>query len=348
MPEPQAVLAPLTRAAFVLVVTVDPGEDNAARVRSFAADLPGLVRSVGFRDLDAGLSCVAGFGSDVWPRLFRTPPPAQLHPFRALAGDRHRAPATPGDLVLHIRAGRPDLCFELATQALTALGGAVTPVDEMQGFRFFDFRDLLGFVDGTENPTGQAAAEAALIGPEDPLFAGGSYLMVQRYQHDLAAWNALSVEEQQLAIGRDKLSNVELPDEDVPPSRTACSPASPTTAAGSWRSSGTTCPSAARRPVSSARTSSATRRPRRCWSGCCTTWSSGTHPARTTGSWTSRPRSPGACSSCRRRRCSTSSPTAPADRAPGKRRSVTGARKPCQVGTFDPGRRPDPGPSVGS
>ena len=218
MPEPQAVLAPLTRAAFVLVVTVDPGEDNAARVRSFAADLPGLVRSVGFRDLDAGLSCVAGFGSDVWPRLFSAPPPAQLHPFRALAGDRHRAPATPGDLVLHIRAGRPDLCFELATQALTALGGAVTPVDEMQGFRFFDFRDLLGFVDGTENPTGQAAAEAALIGPEDPVFAGGSYLMVQRYQHDLAAWNALSVEEQQLAIGRDKLSNVELPDEDVPPS----------------------------------------------------------------------------------------------------------------------------------
>ena len=218
MPEPQAVLAPLTRAAFVLVVTVDPGEDNAARVRSFAADLPGLVRSVGFRDVDAGLSCVVGFGSDVWPRLFSTPPPAQLHPFRALAGDRHRAPATPGDLVLHIRAGRSDLCFELATHALTALGGAVTPVDEMQGFRFFDFRDLLGFVDGTENPTGQAAAEAALIGPEDPVFAGGSYLMVQRYQHDLAAWNALSVEEQQLAIGRDKLSNVELPDEDVPPS----------------------------------------------------------------------------------------------------------------------------------
>ena len=121
-------------------------------------------------------------------------------------------------MVLHIRAGRPDLCFELASQALTALGGAVTPVDEVQGFRFFDFRDLLGFVDGTENPTGRAAAEAALIGPEDPVFAGGSYLMVQRYQHDLPAWNALSVEEQQRAIGRDKLSNVELPDEDTPPS----------------------------------------------------------------------------------------------------------------------------------
>jgi putative iron-dependent peroxidase len=161
---------------------------------------------------------VAGFGSDVWPRLFSTPPPAELHPFRALAGDRHRAPATAGDMVLHIRAGRPDLCFELSSQALTALGGAVTPVDEVQGFRFFDFRDLLGFVDGTENLTGQADAEAALIGPDDPVFAAGSYLMVQRYQHDLAAWNALSVEEQQHAIGRDKLSNVEMPDEVTPPS----------------------------------------------------------------------------------------------------------------------------------
>jgi putative iron-dependent peroxidase len=198
MPEPQAVLAPLTRAALVLVVTVDPGEDNAARVRSFAADLPGLVRSVGFRDLEAGLSCVLGFGAAVWPRLFDSAPPAELHPFRELAGDRHRAPATPGDMVLHIRSGRPDLCFELASQVLTALGGAVTPVDEVQGFRFFDFRDLLGFVDGTEHPTGRAA--------------------VQRYQHDLVAWNALSVEEQQRAIGRDKLSNVELPDEDTPAS----------------------------------------------------------------------------------------------------------------------------------
>jgi putative iron-dependent peroxidase len=218
MPEPQAVLAPLTRAALVLVVTVDPGEDNAARVRSFAADLPGLVRSVGFRDLEAGLSCVLGFGAAVWPRLFDSAPPAELHPFRELAGDRHRAPATPGDMVLHIRSGRPDLCFELASQVLTALGGAVTPVDEVQGFRFFDFRDLLGFVDGTENPTGRAAVDAALIGPEDAAFAGGSYLMVQRYQHDLVAWNALSVEEQQRAIGRDKLSNVELPDEDTPAS----------------------------------------------------------------------------------------------------------------------------------
>ena len=67
----------------------------------------------------------------------------------------------------------------------------------MHGFRYFDDRDLLGFVDGTENPAGQAAVEATIIGDEDPEFAGGSYVIVQKYLHDLAAWNALPTEEQE-------------------------------------------------------------------------------------------------------------------------------------------------------
>ena len=212
MIEPQDVLAPLSRAALVLVVTVHDGEEQATRVREVGNDLAGLVRAVGFRDLEAALSCVVGFGAEVWPRLFpATAPPPLLHPFAPISGARHDAPATPGDVVFHIRAARPDLCFELATQILARLRGAVTPVDEAQGFRFFDFRDLLGFVDGTENPTGPAAAEAALIGGDDP-FAGGSYLVVQKYLHDLDAWNAVSVEEQGRIVGRDKLSNVELDD----------------------------------------------------------------------------------------------------------------------------------------
>ena len=89
-------------------------------------------------------------------------------------------------------------------------------VDEVHGFRFFDERDLLGFVDGTENPEGAAALAAITIGDEDHAFAGGSYVVVQKYVHDLDAWDALSVEEQERAIGRTKLSNVELPDEGKP------------------------------------------------------------------------------------------------------------------------------------
>jgi porphyrinogen peroxidase len=165
---------------------------------------------VGFRDLEAQLSCVMGVGAEAWPRLFPLAAPPGLHPFVALHGSRHSAPSTPGDLIFHIRAARNDLCFELATQILAKLGSAVTPVDEMQGFRFFDYRDLLGFVDGTENPAGDAAVAAALIGPDDPDLCGSSYLIVQRYLHDLDAWNAISTEEQEQVIGREKLSNVEL------------------------------------------------------------------------------------------------------------------------------------------
>src|SRR6516162_1863447 len=182
-----------------------------------SADLTGLVRAVEFRDLEAGLSCVMGIGSDAWDRLFGDPRPAELHPFREIrAGPRH-AVSTAGDLLFHIRAKRMDLCFEMAMQIMARLGDAVSAVDEVHGFRYFDDRDLLGFVDGTENPRGEAAVEAALIGEEDAAFAGGSYVIVQKYLHDLDAWNALSTEAQEHIIGRTKLSDIEL-DDAVKPS----------------------------------------------------------------------------------------------------------------------------------
>ena len=214
----QPVAAPLARAAIFLVVTVNPGSNNATGVRSLCGDLAALLRAVGFRDLEAGLSCVMGFGSEVWDRLFGAPRPAELHPFREIqAGGRH-AVATPGDLLFHIRAKRMDLCFELATQIMIKLGTAVSPADEVHGFRYFDDRDLLGFVDGTENPTGQEAVDAVVIGDEDPPFAGGSYVIVQKYLHDLAGWNALTTEAQERIIGRAKLSDIELDDAVKPTS----------------------------------------------------------------------------------------------------------------------------------
>ena len=213
-PEPQPVLSPLTGAAIFLVVTVSPGGEPA--VRDLLADLAGLQRSVGFRLPEGTLTCVAGVGSQVWDRLFAGPRPAGLHPFTELSGPRHRAVATPGDLLFHIRARHLDLCFELATLIMGRLRDQVTVQDEVHGFRYFDERDLLGFVDGTENPSGRAAAGAVLSGDEDPAFAAGSYVIVQKYLHDMAAWNALPAGEQEKVIGRTKLSNVELPDEVKP------------------------------------------------------------------------------------------------------------------------------------
>jgi putative iron-dependent peroxidase len=155
---PQSVLGPLTEAALFLVLAVRPGGE--AVVRELLADVSGLTRSVGFRAIESGLSCVVGIGSAAWDRLF----------------------------------------------------GAADVVDETHGFRYFDQRDLLGFVDGTENPTGTEATEAVTVGAEDPDFAGGSYVIVQKYLHDVAAWQRLPVEEQERVIGRTKLEDVELPD----------------------------------------------------------------------------------------------------------------------------------------
>jgi porphyrinogen peroxidase len=213
-PEPQPVLGPLTTAAIFLVLTIDPGGEAA--VRDLLADWAGLQRAVGFRAPEGQLAGVAGIGSHAWDRLFSGPRPAELHPFRPLAGAVHRAPATPGDLLFHLRHERMDVCFEFAAQAVSRLAGAATVVDEVHGFRYFDERDLLGFVDGTENPVGRAAEAAALAGDADPGFAGGSYVIVQKYLHDMAAWNALTTEDQEKAIGRYKLSDIEMPD-DVKP-----------------------------------------------------------------------------------------------------------------------------------
>ena len=214
----QSVVAPLTRAAIFLVATINPGPENRTTIRSFCGDLAALLRAVDFRDIEGGLSCVMGFGSEAWDRLFGTPRPAKLHPFREIrAGARH-AVSTPGDLLFHIRAKRMDLCFELATQIMARIGDAVSPVDEVHGFRYFDDRDLIGFVDGTENPRGEAAIDAVLIGEEDAAFAGGSYVIVQKYLHDLDGWNALSTEAQERIIGRTKLSDIELDDSVKPTS----------------------------------------------------------------------------------------------------------------------------------
>src|SRR5271166_3521599 len=190
---PQGVVGPLTRAAIFLVVCIRAEQDNYATLRSFCADLSGLVRAVEFRDVEAGLTCVVGFGSDAWDKLFGSPRPAELHPFREIRSGGRHAVSTPGDILFHIRAKRLDLCFELAAQIMDGLGKAVSVADEVQGFRYFDDRDVIGFVDGTENPRGDAAREAAIVGDEDPAFAGGSYVIVQKYLHDMKGWNALPV-----------------------------------------------------------------------------------------------------------------------------------------------------------
>jgi porphyrinogen peroxidase len=212
---PQHVLEPPSQSGVFLVVTVKPGAED--HVRDFFGEIGGVIRAVGFRVKAAGLSCVTGIGSDLWDRLFPQKRPAKLHPFKELKGGKHVAPSTPGDLLFHIRADRTDMSFELTRQLMSKLEGYVDVVDEVHAFRYFDQRDILGFVDGTANPEDQLAVDTVFVGDEDPDFTGSSYVIVQKYIHDLPKWNSITVEEQQAAFGRHKLSDMEFPDKDKAP-----------------------------------------------------------------------------------------------------------------------------------
>ena len=215
--EPQAVNAPAPVAAHFIVLKIKPGTEAEDKVRAFFGNAAGLVRTVGRRQPEEQLSMVVGIGADAWDRLKLGAKPQGLHPFKELRGAKHHAPSTPGDILLHLRALSVKMCFELTMLIMQALDDAVEPVDEVHGFRYFDARAMIGFVDGVENPEGAEALDATLIGDEEPAFAGGSYVIVQKYLHDMKAWNQLTVEEQERVIGRTKLDNVELAD-DVNPS----------------------------------------------------------------------------------------------------------------------------------
>ncbi len=212
----QSIDAPLSRAAVFLVITVTSEPSVLAKVCSTLDGLDDLVKTVGFRDLSARLSCIVGLGSDLWNRLHLDKRPQELRPFAPIKGAAHAAPSTPGDLLFHIRSERPDLCFEFERILLDSLGTGVTVVDEVSGFRYFDARDLLGFVDGTANPTGLDLPGSALVGDEDADFAGGSYVVVQKYLHDLSAWGKIPTPLQEEIIGRTKIDNIEIDDDDAP------------------------------------------------------------------------------------------------------------------------------------
>lgn len=214
--EPQSINAPLTLAAAFLVLTVRDDAGAIARARQVLGSTDDLVKNITIRDLAGTFTCNVGIGHRAWDALTGQPPPRELAPFKEVRGAVHTAVSTPGDLLYHVRAGSMDLVIEFEKILLEAFGDAVVAVDDVAGFRYFDGRDLLEFVDGTANPDGLARPLATLVGDEDPGHAGGSYVVVQKYLHDLPAWRAQKVEAQEQIIGRTKFDNRELPDAEGP------------------------------------------------------------------------------------------------------------------------------------
>jgi putative iron-dependent peroxidase len=201
--------------------TPDPQRAKPA-VLKVCGLLAAWVRSLMNRFPDSQTGAVMGFGAEAWPALFPDRPvPPELKVFEEIRGDKHVAPSTPGDLFFHLRSSRMDVCQELAGNIIRVLGEVVAPVDETQGFRYFDGRAIIGFVDGTENPEAEEASGFSRI-PADALgealadFKDGSYALVQKYFHDMVAWESLPVEEQEKAIGRRKFDDRELEDDLKP------------------------------------------------------------------------------------------------------------------------------------
>ena len=210
--EPQSIDAPMSAAAAFLVLIVKDDEASLSTARSVVASTDDLVKDVRIRANGGVFTCNVGISHRVWGPLTGKPAPMELAPFREVRGATHTAVATAGDLLYHIRAESTDVIIEFEKLLLEALGDAVTAIDDVAGFRYFNGRDLLEFVDGTANPDGLDLPAATIVGEEDPAYAGGSYVVIQKYLHDLSAWRAQKVETQEAIIGRTKFDNVELPD----------------------------------------------------------------------------------------------------------------------------------------
>lgn len=184
-------------------------------VQELAERVPAIVRSMHIRQPKGGLAVAWGFSASAWDYLFpNVTKPKELRQFKPIEGPKYSAPATPGDIFFHVRANDNAIVYEVMDQIMTFIRDVTTVEDETHGFRYFEGRAIIGFIDGTENPELAEVADYALIGDEDPDYINGSYAFAQKYVHNMAAWKDLKTEDQEAAIGRKKYSDLELDDDE--------------------------------------------------------------------------------------------------------------------------------------
>lgn len=203
------VVAEASPAALFITLNQTRTEAAAARVKAALAKIPELQCAANAEHPEAEIHLVVAIGSHYWSQLQLSETPAQLSPFPSLENGEFIAPNTPADLLLHIRSTQKDVNFKLAQTLMQTFGDAVTLVEEVEGFRYLDSRDLTGFVDGTENPEGEQREVVAVVGDEDAAFVGGSYIHLQRYVHNMPFWDQQTLKTQEDTIGRTKVDNIE-------------------------------------------------------------------------------------------------------------------------------------------
>jgi putative iron-dependent peroxidase len=160
-----------------------------------------------------GVNLVAGFRPELWRRAAPDDAPEDVEGFnKDLVGvDDFSMPATQHDAVLWLSGSAYDVVFEVARNAIRELAPLASVAEETSSSPYLHDRDLTGFIDGTENPTLVDAPDLVLI-PEGSPGAGGTVLLLQKWSHESAAWESLSVENQEQTIGRTKPDSVELED----------------------------------------------------------------------------------------------------------------------------------------
>lgn len=190
-------------------------KDSFKRICALVANLN---NSANTRFPNSKASIVLGIGYDAWHLLELSQPlPKEFEKFSPIVGSKHTAVSTKGDLHFHIRGDVKSFCIDAATVITDHIGSVAECVEEVHGFRYWDSRSILGFVDGTENPHGSEREHFGIIGDNDPNYKGCSYLFVQKYIHNLTAWRSLPESEQEKVIGRSKTHDIEMSD-DVKPS----------------------------------------------------------------------------------------------------------------------------------
>jgi putative iron-dependent peroxidase len=198
---------------LTLALKRDNQAADLAAVAELAGRLPAILNSMRIRCPEADLKCAFGFSRQAWDYLFPGGDrPKELADFTGLSHGRFEMPGTPADLFFHIRAAQQAVVYEVIDQLRNFFPDGASVVDETQGFRYFEGRAIIGFIDGTEAPGEADAADYALVGEEDQAFAGGSYAFAQKWIHDMDFWRGLTVEDQEKAVGRHKFSDLELDD----------------------------------------------------------------------------------------------------------------------------------------
>lgn len=197
----------------VLELNRQDQQKEQAAIQEFVDRFQAITRSLRIRDNKGNLKVALGFSNNAWDYLFPdAPKPKELETYQTLTGPKYQMPASKGDLFLHIRANDEAAVYEFMSQAMLFLRDITTVVDETKGFRYFEGRAIIGFIDGTENPQVEDAAGYAIIGDEDPYFENCSYAFAQKWRHQMDIWNKLTTETQEKAVGRKKFSDLELDD----------------------------------------------------------------------------------------------------------------------------------------